>query len=58
MSEQTMKHVASSIGFLIGLIFDPEDEGDMFLRKIVQFSTEYKINTPGDMTLFQNMLVI
>jgi hypothetical protein len=28
-------------GFLLGLLFDPEDEGEMFLRKLGLFSTDY-----------------
>jgi hypothetical protein len=29
------------LGFVIGLFFDPEDGGDIFLRKIDLFSTTY-----------------
>jgi hypothetical protein len=28
-------------GFLFALLFDPEDGGDMFLRNVVELSTEY-----------------
>jgi hypothetical protein len=28
-------------GFLLGLFFDPEEGGDMFLRNVGGFSTEY-----------------
>jgi hypothetical protein len=28
-------------GFLLGLFFDPEDEGDMFLRNVCSLSTDY-----------------
>jgi hypothetical protein len=30
-------------GFLLGLVFDPEDEGGMFLRNFIWFSTDYKV---------------
>jgi hypothetical protein len=33
-------------GFLFGLFFDPEDGGDMFLRNVVRFSTNYAASTP------------
>jgi hypothetical protein len=29
------------VGFLISLLFDPEDEGDMFLRNVGCLSTGY-----------------
>jgi hypothetical protein len=28
-------------GYLLGLFFDPEDGGDMFLRNVGRLSTEY-----------------
>jgi hypothetical protein len=39
-----MKQIASSMlqaGFILGLVFDPEDGGDIFLRNACSLSTDY-----------------
>jgi hypothetical protein len=33
-------------GFLLGLFFDPEDGGNMFLRNVYLFSTDYTAFNP------------
>jgi hypothetical protein len=38
-------------GFLLGLFFDPEDEGDMFLRNIGSLNRTSRRYIPGDTTL-------
>jgi hypothetical protein len=32
--ETTMKQAASRAGFLLGLLFNPEDGGDMFFQNV------------------------
>jgi hypothetical protein len=34
-------------GFLLGLFFDPEDEGDVFLRNVGRLSTDYRTYNPA-----------
>jgi hypothetical protein len=43
-----MKQVASIIhaGFVLDLFFDPEDEGDMFLRNDGRLATDYTALCP------------
>jgi hypothetical protein len=41
----------SLAGFLLGLFFDPEDGGDMFLRNVDSFSTDYTALHPRRYTL-------
>jgi hypothetical protein len=42
-----MKQAASSAGVLLGLLFNTEDGGYMFLRNVVWLSPEYKTFYPG-----------
>jgi hypothetical protein len=43
--------------FLLGLFFDPEDVGDMFLRNVGLLSTDYRRYTPEDNTLCPLLLL-
>jgi hypothetical protein len=38
-------------GFLLGLFFDPEYGGDLFLRNVGLLSTDYMVSYPEDITL-------
>jgi hypothetical protein len=38
-------------GFLLGLLFDPKDKGDMFLRKFCWFPLDYMVLYPSYMTI-------
>jgi hypothetical protein len=33
-------------GFFFGVFFDPENRGDMFLRNVLSFSTDYMVLYP------------
>jgi hypothetical protein len=41
-------------GFMLGVLFDPEDGGDIFLRNVGRLSTDYTALYPedGDLILF------
>jgi hypothetical protein len=39
-------------GFLLGLFFDPENGGDMFLRNVGWLSTDYTAFFPQKIVLF------
>jgi hypothetical protein len=40
-TKQETSTEAGDVGFLFGLLFDPEDGGELFLRNVVWFSMDY-----------------
>jgi hypothetical protein len=42
--------------FFLGLFFDPEDEGNMFLRNVGWLSTNYLYYIPKDRSIFLYMI--
>jgi hypothetical protein len=44
--EKIKMHMHIHSGFLLGFFFDPEDGGDIFLRKVYIFSTDYMTLCP------------
>jgi hypothetical protein len=44
--------------FLLGLFFDPEDGGDMFLRNVGRLAMDYTTLCPGDRNIFIVVLIL
>jgi hypothetical protein len=42
IKQEASRTLALHVGFLFRLFLDPEDDGDMFLRNVRWFSTDYK----------------